>query len=386
MQAKEIVSLVKDSFTGWSENKAQRLAAALAYFTIFSMAPLLIIAIFIAGQVFGEAAVEGQIVGQIEGLVGTEAAVMIQTMLENAQQPGQGLAAVIGFGTLILGASGVVGQLRDAMNTVWGVSATAGRGIWSTVKRQLGTFALVLGVGVILLALLVLTTVLAAAGGFFADVLPLPYTVIELMNWVLSLAIVAGLFALLFRYVPDVRVAWRDVWVGAFVTAFLFALGRWAIGLYLGRASPGSVYGAAGSLVVLLLWVYYSAQILLFGAEFTQAYANRYGSRIEPAGDAVPLTAEARAKQGMASREMIERAAQIRQSSGMSPVLPTVTMPTARGAAHGAAHRTGSQPIEGVDAEDGRNGHGRIKYVTAAVVSAAVLWRLVRGQNGGDNA
>ncbi len=291
MNLKIIWGLLKDTFNEWNEHKAPRLGAALAYYTLFSIAPLLIVVIAMAGLVFGQRAAEGQLVGEIRGLVGDEGAKLIQSMIENARQPASSIAAtLIGLATLLLGALGVFAQLQDALNTIWGVAPKPGRGVLSIIQDRLLSFTMVLGTGFLLLVSLIISTALAALGKFFGQLMPIPPFILELINFVMSFAVITLLFALIFKYLPDAHTAWNDVWIGAAVTSLLFTIGKLLIGWYLGNNAVGSTYGAAGSLVVILLWIYYSAQILLFGAEFTQVYANRYGSRIIPHPDAISLS------------------------------------------------------------------------------------------------
>ena len=209
-------------------------------------------------------------------------------MIQRANQPTTGIVAtVVATATLLLGASGVFGQLQDSLNTIWGVQPKEGRGIWGLIKDRFISFAALLGTGFLLLVSLVLSAGLAAFGKWFGGWLPAPEVVLQVLEFLISFAVITGLFAMIFKILPDAQVAWRDVWVGAALTALLFTVGKFAIGLYLGKSDVGSAYGAAGSLVILLVWVYYSAQILLFGAEFTQVYANAVGSRIVPSKDAV---------------------------------------------------------------------------------------------------
>jgi membrane protein len=300
-------ALLKEAGREWLEDKAPRLGAALAYYTALSIAPLLVIAIFIAGMVFGKEAAQGYLLDQIRDFVGVQGGQAIETMLAHANQPRTGfLAAVLGVITLLAGAAGVVSQLQDALNTIWEVAPKPGRGIIGFVKDQFLSLAAVLGLGFLLLVSLILSTVLTALASFFVGLMPALAPALEGTNFVVSLAVIALLFALIFKLLPDAKIAWNDVWVGAALTALLFTLGKFLMGLYLGRSGITSTYGAAGSLVALLVWVYYSAQIVFFGAEFTKAYANRFGSRIVPSKDAVPLTEEARAEQGMPRTEDIE--------------------------------------------------------------------------------
>jgi membrane protein len=274
-------TLLKDTFTKWSADKAPRLGAALSYYTVFSLVPLLVMTIAIAGLVFGKEAAQQSIMTQMESLVGPQSAAAVKQMLDIAQKPSSGLlASLITLGTLLLGASGVFAQLQDALNTVWGVEPKAGRGVWGAIKDRFFSLVAVLGTGFLLLVSLVLSAALAAFGKLFTGWLPGHESLLHVMDFVVSFGVITLLFAMMFKLLPDAKIAWRDVWIGAGLTSLLFTIGKFAIGLYLGKAEIGSAYGAAGSLVILLVWVYYSSQILLFGAEFTAVYANRYGSRI----------------------------------------------------------------------------------------------------------
>ena len=307
MDLKGYWGLLKEAGREWLEDKASRLGAALAYYTALSIAPLLVIAIFIAGMAFGKEAAQGYLLDQIRELVGVQGGQAIETMLAHANQPRTGsLAAVLGMITLLAGAAGVVSQLQDALNTIWEVAPKPGRGVIGFLKDRFLSLAAVLGLGFLLLVSLVLSTVLTALAAFFVGLMPALAPALEAVNFVVSLAVTALLFALIFKLLPDAKMAWGDVWVGAALTALLFTLGKFLLGFYLGRSGITSTYGAAGSLVALLVWVYYSAQIVFFGAEFTKAYANRFGSRIVPSRDAVPLTEEARAEQGMPRTKDIE--------------------------------------------------------------------------------
>jgi membrane protein len=266
----------------WSEINAPRLGAALSYYTMLSIAPLLVVCIAIAGMVFGEQAARGQIVGQIHGLVGPQGGQAIQTMLENAHKPGAGLlAGLFGILTLLFGASGVFIELRDALNLIWGVRAKNNAGFKAMVRDRFTSFAIVVGVGFLLMVSLLASAAIAAVEHFFSGFLPVPAPLLEATNALVTFVGVTMAFALLYKVMPDVRIEWRDVWIGAGVTAALFSMGKFLIGFYLGKAAPGSAYGAAGSLVVFLVWVYYSAQIFYLGAEFTHAFAERHGSRAQ---------------------------------------------------------------------------------------------------------
>lgn len=292
--------LLKESTTAWSEDKASRLAASLSYYTIFSIAPLLILSIGVAGLVFGQEAASNQIFHQIRGLVGDQGAEAIQTIVKNVNKSGGGLfGTLVGLGTLFLGASGAFGQLQDALNTIWQVQPKPGQGIKGFLRTRFLSFSMVLVIGFLLLVTLVLSAAMAGLGSYLEGILPIPAVALQALNFVISFVVTGLLFTLIYKVLPDVTVKWKDVWIGGFFTALLFSLGRFLIGLYLGRASVSSAYGAAGSLVIILLWIYYSSQILFFGAEFTKAFANRYGSHIQPSPHAEPVTPAARANQGM---------------------------------------------------------------------------------------
>jgi membrane protein len=290
--------LTKEAGNGWLDDKVPRLSAALAYYTILSVAPLLVIALGIAGRFFDPQKVQDAIVNQLGGLIGEEGGKAIQTMIQHASNPGSSVTAIVVGGIVLLfGASGVFAELQDALNTIWEVQPRPGRPVLTIIRERFLSFAMVLGTCFLLLVSLLVSAVLAA----LTDALGLGHGGVagQVLTFLISFGVITLLFAMIFKVLPDVKIAWGDVWVGALGTAFLFTVGKLLIGLYLGHASVGSAYGPAGSLVVFVVWVYYSAQILYFGAEFTKAYANHYGSHIRPAENAVPLTDAARAQQGI---------------------------------------------------------------------------------------
>jgi membrane protein len=298
MVLKDFWGLVKSAASKWSEDKAPRMGAALAYYTIFSMAPLLVITVAIAGMVFGKDAAEGRMVGELQGLVGPDGGRLIQTMICNASEPSTSIVAtVIGVLVLVLGAMGVFGELQDSLNTIWEVQPRPGRGILGMLQDRLLSFVMVMGVAFLLLCSLVISAGLAAVGSLLGQWET--SLVGQAINFGVSFVVITLLFAMIYKLLPDAHTAWGDVWLGAALTALLFSVGKMLIGLYLGHSTIGSTYGAAGSLAVLLVWLYYSAQVFLFGAELTQVYANRFGSKIIPAPDAIPLTEEARMRQGI---------------------------------------------------------------------------------------
>ena len=303
MSMKPAWEIVKTTFADWNADKAPRLGAALAYYTALSLAPLLLVIIGIAGLVFGDEAARGQIVGQLQGLIGTDGANAIEEVLAHARTPSAGvIASVVGVVTLLVGASGVFGQLQDALNTVWEVEPKPGRGIVGLVRDRFLSLTMVLGTGFLLLVSLVITAGVAAAGETLRGFSPALEAVAHVVVAIVSFVVVTVLFALIFKFLPDAEIRWRDVWVGALATGLLFVVGKFGIGLYLGHASIGSAYGAAGSFVVVLVWVYYSAQILLFGAELTQVFAKRRGGEIRPAPDAVRIATRKRAEEGTRSK------------------------------------------------------------------------------------
>lgn len=287
------LGLFKETFTEFNEDKAPRLGAALAYYTIFSIGPLLLIAVAMAGLFFGQEAAQGKISGELGKVFGSEMAKSLEQMIQAAAKPKSGtIATIVGVVTLMLGASGVFGQLKDALNTIWNVEKKKAGGVLGFVKERFLSMAMVLGIGFLLLVTLVLDTAIAAMGGYVSRFVG-GEAAANILSLVLSFAVAVVLFAAIFRILPDLRIAWRDVWLGAAITAVLFVVGKWGLGIYLGKAAPGSAYGAAGSLVILLIWVYWSAQILFLGAEFTQVYARRFGSL---KGDTSKRDARAQAK------------------------------------------------------------------------------------------
>lgn len=271
------MGFLRQVYTEWSGHRLLAQGAALAYYATFSMAPLLVLVIAVAGLVFGRAAVQGQIVGQIEGLVGPDAARMIEGMIQRVSTPSGSIAATaLSLGTMLLGASGVVAQLQATLNDIFG-RADAIAGMRGLALRRLSAFGVILGVGLLLLISMVATAVVATVAAIAAEHVPMVTTLLPLMNFAVSFGIASGLFALILKVLPDKRPTWRDAWLGGVVTALLFTIGKTLIGIYLGRAGATSVYGAAGSLVLMLLWVYYSSQILLLGAQITAVHARRSG-------------------------------------------------------------------------------------------------------------
>lgn len=281
MNFKNFFDLVKKSVNAWIDDYAPSMGAAISYYTVFSIAPLLIIVVAVAGLVWGREAVQGELAGQLSSLMGEDGAAGVQALVESANQPAKGIfATVISIVMLVIGATTVFAELQSALDRIWKVPTTKNSsGILATLRARLLSLGFVLGLGFLLAVSLVISAAVAALGGWAEGQLPGWAAVLQVINTVVSFGLAMVLFGMIFKLMPQARIAWRDVWIGAFVTAFLFEVGKFMIGLYLGKSSLTSSYAAAGSLVVLLVWVYYSAQIFLLGAEFTWVYANAHGSR-----------------------------------------------------------------------------------------------------------
>ena len=288
---KGIVALFKNTASEWIQDKCPQLGAALAYFTVFSLAPLVLVLLAVFGLIFGGSDQARQkITEQLQYLIDPSGIKVIQDIATNASNPQAGiLATTIGVVIALFGASGVFGQLQEALNTIWGVKPKPGGGIWGFIRTRFLSFGMVGGVCFLLLVSLTIETLLKGLSAYLKNVMPGGDIVALALFLIFDLVVIVLLFAMIFRYLPDAKIAWRDVWVGATLTAVLFALGKFVLGLYLGSGAAGSAYGAASSLITLLLWIYYAAQILLFGAEFTQVYANTYGTRVEPMEHAVKV-------------------------------------------------------------------------------------------------
>jgi membrane protein len=275
---KKYLGLFKETFHEFGEDKAPRLGAALAYYTIFSVGPLLLIAVAMAGIFFGQEAAQGRISAELGKVFGAQMAESLEKMVEAAAKPKSGtIATIVGIVTLMIGASGVFGQLKDALNTIWNVEKKKAAGITGFLRQRFLSMAMVLGIGFLLLVTLLVDAAISAVGDRLAHYVG-GEAVMQAVQIAVSFAVVTVLFAAIFRILPDLRISWHDVWLGAALTSGLFVIGKFGLGLYLGKAAVGSAYGAAGSMVILLVWVYWSAQILFLGAEFTQVYARTYGS------------------------------------------------------------------------------------------------------------
>jgi len=282
--------LVKQTAQEWLQDKAPQLGAALAYYTVFSLAPLILVLLAIVGVLFRDdpAGARDKITQQMSYFLDPSAVQVVQNIAQKASQPDKStIATIIGIALALFGASGVFGQLQDALNTIWGVKAKPGLGIWAFLRARFLSFAMVAGICFLLLVSLAIEALLKGFSHYLQSVLPGGIAIAVTVYLVFDFAVVVLLFAMIFKFLPDVKIQWRDVWIGAVMTAILFGIGKWLLGFYLGSGAAGSAYGAAGSLITLLLWVYYSSQILLFGAEFTQVYAAQAGRAFRPSEYAV---------------------------------------------------------------------------------------------------
>lgn len=287
--AKDFWTILKNTFNGFLEDRALKLSAALSYYTIFSLAPLLLLMISLAGVFFGRDAIQGHVFGEINGLIGNEAAAQIQDIIKNMELSGKtNMAVIIGAVTLIIGATSVFGEIQDSINLIWKVKAKPKRGWVKLLKDRLLSSSLIVGLGFLLIVSLMVNGALVALSGLIKNYFPeITVLLFNAINIFISFSVITVLFGVIFKVLPDAKIAWKDVRMGAFFTACLFLLGRFLIGIYIETTSTGSAYGAAGSLIVILVWVYYTAAILYFGAEFTKVYAEHIGARIEPADYAV---------------------------------------------------------------------------------------------------
>jgi membrane protein len=290
MDLKQYWALAQQAVNAWTDDYAPSMGAALSYYTLFSIAPLLLIVIAVAGMAFGDQAARGEIFAQLNALIGPEGAAAIEKLLQHADQnDGQGLvAAVTGVLVLLLGATTVFGELQNALDRIWRAPQVKQSGLWKLLRSRFLSFGMILGIAFLLMVSLVLSAVLSALGRLWGAAFGGWEVLAHLLDIALSFGLTTLLFAMIYKFIPRARIGWRDVWIGAAVTAFLFAVGKFLIGVYIGKSGVASVFGAAGSLVVLMVWVYYSAQIFLLGAEFTRLYAYAHGSRAPEVQALVP--------------------------------------------------------------------------------------------------
>ncbi|MEJ2672261.1 MAG: YihY/virulence factor BrkB family protein [Deltaproteobacteria bacterium] len=280
---KAVWDFLVETFTQWNKDNAMTLGAALAFYTTFSMAPLLIVVIAIFGFILGEQTVQIEIIKRVQEMIGAQGANAVKTMIHAAYRPGSGFwATIIGVVVILLGSTSALVMLKQALNIVWGAKTNPNAPIWNLVKERLLSFVMILLIGFLLMLSLLLSVALSIVTGFFRHVLPLTPFIMQMADVVISILLITLLFALVYKVLPDVEIAWTDVWIGSAITAILFTLGKLLFGMYLGRSSITSAYGAASSLAIILMWVYYSSQVFFIGAEITQVYANRYGSHVRP--------------------------------------------------------------------------------------------------------
>ena len=303
MQLKDLFPLLKDTYTAFGETKCARLAAALSYYTIFSIAPILLVIISLAAIFLDPETVRQGIIKQIGSDVNSSAAQAVSDILSNAKQTGQGggniILTIVGFATILVGATGLFAALQDSLNTIWGIEPKPGAGIMVLIKTRILSFVMVLGIGFLLIVSLAASVAVKAAADQLGNLLGGAEWIAPVLNVVLFFILITGFFAMMFKILPDAKIQWRDVWIGAALTSVLFSIGKYILSWYLSRGDIGSAYGSAGALVVLLLWINYASQILFFGAEFTKVYANRFGSHIEPEDHAQEIAPEKRAAQGI---------------------------------------------------------------------------------------
>jgi membrane protein len=309
MRTRFLWATTKETVNEFLQDRAMRLAAATAYYAIFSIGPLLVLTVGLAGVVFGEETVRKELADQMRAFVGEKAANLISSMMNTQQKGGSLMATIIGATALVIGATGAFGQLQDSLNTIWGVTVKPGKSVGAFLRDRFFSMAMVLAVGFLLLVSMALSAFVVAFSKYIGAIVNIPAWLVPLFNDGLNFCVISLLFALIFKVLPDVKIRWRNVWAGAVGTALLFTIGKFLLGLYLARFATSSAYGAGSSFVVVLLYIYYASIILYFGAEFTQVYAKYRGSIFEPSKYAVRITDFERAEQGMARQTRIEEAA-----------------------------------------------------------------------------
>lgn len=333
---KKLLGIGKQTFKSFGDDKAVRLAAALAYYTMFSIGPLLFLMLLIAGAIFGEDAVKQALHQQISSMLGDKAGDTIQSMMTARKIGGSAITTIIGIVTLLFGATGVFGELQDSLNTIFGVEAKPGAGIWAYLRKRFLSVAMVLGLGFLLLISMVLTTAAEAASTMLSSILKVPPAMVAGFSAVVTYIVVVIFFALLFKYLPDVKVRWKPILIGALVTGALFTVGKFGLSMYLGKQATSSSYGAAGSVVVILLWVYYASVIMFLGAEFTKVYAKETGAAMQPDQYAVRTNQDASGKPKHAGESGSEEdAEELPASGGFAPVATMIAVAIGLGAAFG---------------------------------------------------
>jgi len=332
LSIRSLWTLLRQTVSAWSEDDAPSMGAALAYYSLFSIAPLLVIVIAVTGLVFGEEVARRDVFAELADLMGPDNAVAVQGLLEQAARPSEGLlAAAVGFGVLLVGATTVFAELQNSLDRIWRAPpADTSRGLWIFLRARLLSFGLILGIGFLLIVSLVVSAALSALGKWWAPMLEGWQVLARVLDIAISFGVLTVAFAMIYKFMPRVRIPWRDVWVGAAVTALLFTIGKLAIGAYIGRTEVASQFGAAASLAVLLLWVYYAAQVFLMGAEFTRVYAHMHGSR---SGEPMPPPVAEAARE--AARETAHEAAREAATGTRLAAAPSLAVPHAAGALRG---------------------------------------------------
>ena len=377
MKFKDLFPLLKDTFAAFGQDKISRLAAALSYYTIFSIAPILVVILSIAAIFFNAESARAGLMNQIGEVVGPTGADAISEILTNANKAGQGgniVASIIGIATVLVGASGLFAALQDSLNTVWGVAPKPDAGIGYLIRSRFLSFAMVLGIGFLLIVSLAASTFVKAGAGWVSQLLGGAAWIAPLSNVIIFFFVLLILFAAIFKVLPDAKVQWHDVWVGAALTSVLFSVGKFALSWYLSRPGTASAYGSAGALVVLLLWINYASMILFFGAEFTKVYANKFGSHIEPDEDAIAVSDEARARQGLVPHPQV-KGAKTADKSGLVGPIKGDALPSDKNLS--PAEKTAK--IAELRAEARKNFEFSMAVVAGAL--AAVVWALKRREN-----
>ena len=379
MKFKDLFPLLKDTFAAFGEDKVSRLAAALSYYTIFSIAPILVVILSIAAIFFNAQTARAGLMDQIGQVVGPTGANAIGEILTNANKAGQSgniWASIIGIATVLVGASGLFAALQDSLNTVWGVAPKPDAGIGYLIRSRFLSFAMVLGIGFLLIVSLAASTFVKAGAGWVGQLLGGAAWIAPVFNVIIFFFVLLILFAAIFKVLPDAQVQWHDVWIGAALTSVLFSVGKFALSWYLSRPGTASAYGSAGALVVLLLWINYASMILFFGAEFTKVYANKFGSHIEPDADAMAVSDEARARQGLAPRPQNKGAKTADEKRALSAV---------KGDALPSDKTLSPAEKEAKIAELRAEARKSFEFSMAVVAGglAAVVWALKRRENQG---
>ncbi len=303
----------------FSQDKVTRLGAATAYYTAFSIAPLLVLIVGLAGLIWGQETVRRELAQQVQGLVGQKSAGVISSMMSAQHKGGSLLATIVGGIALVLGATGAFSQLQDSLNTIWGVTTRPGQSIWAFISARVFSMATVLGIGFLLVVSLALSAFVNSFMHYIGNIISVPHWIVPILNEVVSFVVISVLFALMFKLLPDVKVRWRDVWAGAVGTALLFTIGKYLLGFYLSREASSSAYGAGSAFVIILLYIYYASLILYFGAEYTKVRAGRHGVRVQPSKYAVAMTDSDRVHQGIPTQQQVEDAARNPQTPAPAP-------------------------------------------------------------------